>query len=207
MRNRLAILLCALALAGCAGVTGPELKTTFDSGLKAYDAGDYPAAYKIWSSIDKYDLAAMRNVAMMLREGKGVAKDPKKAQDLLQIAADAGMATARFDLANMLLKGEAGPPDPKRALPLMALAATANHPVAQFQLGQWYETGWEGMVPQNKTVGRRLYTAAASHGMKAAEERLIVLGPEPPAAAAPAAPVAAPAPAAPTQSPAVPAAP
>jgi len=61
-------------LAGCAAPdSGEALKSTFDSGVAAYDAGDYPRAYKIWSGIDDIDLAAMRNVAMMLRQGQGVA--------------------------------------------------------------------------------------------------------------------------------------
>ena len=190
MRNRLAIPLCALLLAGCAGVSGDQLKTTFDSGLKAYDAGDYPAAYKIWSSIDDYDLAAMRNVAMMLREGKGVAKNPKKAEDMFETAAEAGLPTAQADLADMLLKGEAGPPDARRALPLLQAAAAANHPVAQFELAGMYETGQDGLVPQNSLVARRLYAAAASHGMKEAQAKLDSLGPEPGQAAnaAPASP-------------------
>ena len=105
----------------------------------------------------------------------------------------------------MLMKGEAGPPDPKRALPLYQLAAAGNHPVAQFQLAQWYETGWEGMVPQNTLVARRLYAATASHGMKAAEERLAVLGPEPPKESPPEAPKQAPA--QPLETPAAPAEP
>lgn len=188
MRNRLAILLCAMLLAGCSGVTGDKLKTTFDSGLKAYDAGDYPTAFKIWHSIDKYDLAAMRNVATMLRKGQGAPKDPKRAQELLQIAADAGQPTAQADLADMLLHGEAGPPNPIQALALYQSAAAANHPVAQFQLAQWYETGWEGVLPQNTMVARRLYAAAASHGMKTAQDALARLGPEPAAAPAPGAP-------------------
>jgi TPR repeat protein len=169
-----------LLLAGCAGVSGDQLKTTFDSGVKAYDAGDYPTAYKIWSTIDQYDLAAMRNVAMMLRSGQGVTKDPAKAEDLYEEAAEAGLPTAQADLADMLLKGEAGPPDPARALPLLEAAAAANHPVAQYELAQMYETGQGGLVPQNGTVARRLYTAAASHGMKEAQDRLDQLGPAPP---------------------------
>jgi TPR repeat protein len=174
-----------LLLAGCAGVSGDQLKTTFDSGLQAYDAGDYPTAYKIWSSIDDYDLAAMRNVAMMLREGKGVAKNPKKAEDLFETAAEAGLPTAQADLADMLLKGEAGPPDAKRALPLLEAAAAANHPVAQFELAEMYETGRDGLVPQDSLVARRLYAAAAGHGMKEARDRLAQLGPEPSPAGAP----------------------
>jgi uncharacterized protein len=171
MRNSLAILSC-LALAGCAGVSGEQLKTTFDSGVNAYDAGDYPTAYKIWSGIDQYDLAAMRNVAMMLRAGQGVKKDPAEAEVLYEEAAEAGLPTAQADLADMLLKGEAGPPNPKRALPLLTAAAAANHPLAQYELAQMYETGADGLVPKNMDVARQLYASAASHGMKEAQDRL-----------------------------------
>jgi len=160
-------------LAGCAAPeSGEALKSTFDSGVAAYDAGDYPTAYKIWSGIDDVDLAAMRNVAMMLRQGQGVAKDPKKAEDLYETAALAGLPTAQADLADMLLKGEAGPPNPKRALPLLEAASAANHPVAQFELAQMYETGADGLVPQDMNMARQLYSAAASHGMKDAQARL-----------------------------------
>jgi TPR repeat protein len=184
MRKSLAIFSClwvlGFTLAGCAGVSGAQLSDTFDKGLAAYDAGDYPAAYKIWSSIAEYDLGAMRNVAMMLRDGQGVAKDPKKAEDLYETAADAGMPTAQADLAEMLLRGDAGPPDPQRALPLLQSAAAANHPVAQFDLAKMYETGQDGLVKQDMAQARKLYAAAASHGMKEAQARLDALGPEPP---------------------------
>ena len=167
-------------MAGCAGVSGAQLSDTFDKGLAAYDAGDFPTAYKYWSSIDNYDLAAMRNVAMMLREGKGVAKDPKAAEDLYETAAEAGLPTAMADLAEMYLNGEAGPPDPKRALPLLQTAAAANHPVAQFDLAKMYETGQDGLVPKDLSQARKLYAAAAAHGMKDAQTRLDAMGPEPP---------------------------
>jgi hypothetical protein len=126
----------------------------------------------------------MRNLAMMLRKGQGVAKDPKKAEEIFQRAADAGLPTAQADLADMLLKGEAGPPDLASALPLLEAAAAANHPVAQFQLGELYETGAPPLVPKNLDVARQLYAAAASHGMQEAADRLRVVGP-PPANTAP----------------------
>src|ERR1700749_4043879 len=47
-----------------------------DSGVAAYDAGNYQQAFKIWWDLRYEDLAAMRNLAMMLRKGQGVAKDP-----------------------------------------------------------------------------------------------------------------------------------
>jgi TPR repeat protein len=161
-------------------VSGAQLSDTFNKGLAAYDAGDYPTAYKIWSSIQEYDLGAMRNVAMMLRDGQGVARDPKKAEDLYETAAEAGMPTAQADLAEMLLRGDAGPPDPGRALPLLQSAAAANHPVAQFDLAKMYETGQDGLVKQDMAQARKLYAAAASHGMKEAQVRLDALGAQPP---------------------------
>jgi TPR repeat protein len=185
-----------MLLAGCATVrSGDELKATFDSGVAAYDKGDYATAYKIWSAIDDQDLAAMRNVAMMLRQGTGVAKNPKKAEELYQMAAEAGLPTAQADLADMLLKGEAGPPDPEAALPLLEAAAAADHPVAQYELAQMYETGGNGLVPKDPGTARRLYAAAAGHGMKEAQARLAQLGPAP-AGTAPAPPGASAAPAA-----------
>jgi len=177
MRKLPAILVLSLGLiaGGCATAeTGANLKESFDSGVAAYDAGDYPRAYKIWSAIDDEDIAAMRNVAMMRRQGLGTAKDPKGAEDMYLRAAEAGLPTAQADLADMLIRGEAGPPDFKRALPLLEAAAAANHPLAQYELAQFYEVGQQ--VPRNMAVARDLYAAAASHGMKEAKARLDQLG-------------------------------
>jgi len=165
-----------IALTGCASTpSGNQVAATFDAGVAAYDTGRFDQAYALWASIDDEDIAAMRNVGMLLRKGQGVKKDPAAAEDMFERAAEAGLPTAQADLADMLLKGEAGPPDPKRALPLLESAAAANHPIAQFELGQMYEAG--GLVPQNIDMARRLYAAAASHGMKEADDRLAALGP------------------------------
>jgi TPR repeat protein len=172
-----------LTAGGCASAqSGPQLAAVFDSGVAAYDARDYAKAFKIWSSIQDEDLAAMRNVAMMLRRGQGTAKNPKKAEEIYAVAAEAGLPTAQADLADMLLKGEAGPPNPKAALPLLSAAAAANHPVAQYELAQMYETGEGGLVPRDMNTARNLYAAAARHGLKEAAERLRQLGPPVPAA-------------------------
>jgi TPR repeat protein len=149
----------------------------FDSGVAAYDAGDYEKAFKIWWDLRYEDIAAMRNLAMMLRKGVGTQKDPKKAEELYLRASEAGLPTAQADLADMYLKGELGPPDLARALPFLEAAAAANHPIAQYQLGQFYETGAPPLVPQNLEVARQLYAAAARHGMPEAAARSAYLGP------------------------------
>src|ERR1700744_443379 len=189
--NKIFPLLTAVLCLGLMGQTpafardGAEIAKIFDSGVAAYDAGQYNKAFKIWWDLRYEDVAAMRNLAMMLRKGQGVLKDPKKAEELYQRAAEAGLPTAQADLADMLLKGEAGPPDLAGALPLLAAAAAANHPVAQFELGELYETGAPPLVPQDLETARQLYAAASSHGMKEAGDRLAAL---PPAAPKPDAP-------------------
>jgi TPR repeat protein len=171
-----------LLLTACAVENGQQLASTFDSGVAAYDAGDKERAFRIWSGIADQDIAAMRNVAMMLRRGEGVKQDLAGAEAMYRRAAEAGLPTAQADLADMLLKGEVGgTPNPKAALPLLQAAAAANHPIAQFQLAQMYETGQGGLVPLDLETARNLYAAAAGHGMKQAEERLKVIGPPSPA--------------------------
>jgi len=176
----LSIVLCG-TLAACASgpADSPEtLKATFAAGLKAYDSGNYPEAYKVWSTIKDGDLGAMRNVAIMLRTGKGVEKDPKAAQDLMQQAAEAGLFTAQADLGDMLLKGEAGAPNPKAASQWLGLAALAGHPMASFELGELYEQG--SGVDKNLETARSLYKAAAKGGVADAAKRLAALPPEAP---------------------------
>jgi TPR repeat protein len=152
-----------------------DIARIFDAGITAYDAGKYADAYKLWASIEDEDVAAMRNLGILYRKGLGVKKDPGRAEEMFERAADAGLATAQADLADMLLKGEGGKPDPMRALPLLKAAATANHPIAEYELAQLYEAG--GLVPRDVDRARELYTEAARHGMKEASDRLAVLGP------------------------------
>ncbi len=170
---------CAcLAMAGPAEArTSAEIAAVFNSGVTAYDAGDYEKAFKIWWDLRYEDLAAMRNLGMMLRKGQGTQKDPQKAEEIYLRAAEVGMPTAQADLADMYLKGELGPPDLNRALPLLVKAAAANHPGAQYQLGEFYETGAPPLVPQDLEIARQLYAAAARSGLPEAVARSQFLGP------------------------------
>lgn len=154
-----------------------EIAADFATGVAAYDAGDYPKAFKIWWELRFEDLAAMRNLGMMLRKGIGTEKNSKRAEEIYLRAAEVGMPTAQADLADMYLKGELGDPDLSAALPLLARAAAANHPGAQFQLGEFYETGAPPLVPKNLEKARELYAAAAHSGMPEAIARSQFLGP------------------------------
>jgi uncharacterized protein len=175
----LCIALCA-CLAGAPaaqGRTSQEIAAEFATGVTAYDAGDYEKAFKIWWELRFEDLAAMRNLGMMLRKGIGTAKNPKRAEEIYLRAAEVGMPTAQADLADMYIKGDLGPPDMTAALPLLARAAAANHPGAQYQLGEFYETGAPPYVPKDLEKARELYAAAAAAGMPEAIARSQFLGP------------------------------
>ena len=176
-----ALCLIAALLSGCADdptLSGSTMQATFDEGLKDYDSGDFAAAYEKWSTIKEGNPAAARNVAIMLRTGKGIEKDPKAAEENMELAAQMGLFTAQADLGDMLLKGEAGPPDPKVAAPWLAMAAQAGHPLAQYELGQLYEQG--DAIPKNIEAARALYKAAAAGGVEDAAKRLAALPPAPP---------------------------
>ena len=81
---------------------GAAIKTQFDAGVTAYDAGDYRKAFELWWDLQYEDAAAMRNAATMLRKGQGATKDPGKAMELLERAAT-GSIGAQMDLADRLL--------------------------------------------------------------------------------------------------------
>ncbi|MBV8976024.1 MAG: sel1 repeat family protein [Alphaproteobacteria bacterium] len=168
--------LCALLASACASAPADapeETKAIFDRGLAAYDAKDYTKAFQLFSSIDDRDLAAMRNVALMLRRGEGTQKDPKAAEEMYARAAQGGLATAAADLGEMLLNGEAGAPDAKAAFPWLNGAAAAGHPIAQFELATMYESG--NGVPKDVETARKLYRLAADGGMDEAAKRLAAL--------------------------------
>ena len=81
------LFLCVLGSGCVSAQTTESLKASFDLGVAAYDAGDFPKAFQIWSAIDNDDVAAMRNVAMMLRKGQGTPKDPKAVEELRALVA------------------------------------------------------------------------------------------------------------------------
>src|SRR5258708_332397 len=169
------ICLCVSFAGGCATVRDAnELKSIFEQGVSAYDAGRFDEAFRIFKSIDDEDVAAMRNEGLMLRKGLGTQKDPQAAEDILERAADAGLPTAQYDLAEMLLNGETGEPDPKAALPWLTRAAASHHPIAEFRLGEMYEDG--KLVEKDIHAARTLYSEAAAAGVPGAKERLAALG-------------------------------
>ncbi len=165
----------ALLLSACATNVVADKRARFDVATAAYDAGDYPRAYAIWSELaDEDDLAAMRNTAQMLRQGKGVAKDADKAFDLYKEAAEKGFVTAMANVAEMYLSGEGTEKNEKEAVIWYTRAATAGLSLAQVKLADMYEQGIG--VERDPARSRMLLERAARNGYGPARTRLEAMG-------------------------------
>lgn len=164
-----------MTLAACATNVAQEKATRFDQGVAAYDAGDFPQAYAIWSKLaEEDDLAAMRNTANLLRQGKGVAKDERAAFKLYEKAAEKGLVTAMANVAEMYLAGEGVERDPKLAAAWYARAAIAGLSLAQVRLADMYEKGIG--VEKSRKRARELLERAARNGYAPAQQRLREMG-------------------------------
>jgi TPR repeat protein len=138
--------------------TGP-----FNAGIEAYDRGDYSRAYALWLPIaQEGDLAAMRNVAHLLRHGLGVEKDLDKAARWYASAANRGLTGAQVNLAELFFSGEGLPQSYEMAGQWYARAARAGHAHAQFKLAEMIEAGQ--ISPGNLDLAKKLYGWAIDAG-------------------------------------------
>jgi hypothetical protein len=169
------ILVAAALLAGCATNVVAEKASRFDQGVAAYDSGDYQTAYRIWNELaDDNDLAAMRNVAQLLRQGKGVEKNPKRAFKLYQSAAEKGLVTAMANVGDMYLNGEGVEKNPEAAAAWYARAAAAGLSLAQWKLAEMYDAG--NGVQKDPVRARALLERAARNGYAPAQAKLKSMG-------------------------------
>lgn len=146
----------------------------FDAGLAAYDRGDYRSAYDLWLPIAQQgDLAAMRNVAHLLRHGQGVPRDLETAARWYSSAAQRGLTGAQVNLAEMFYDGEGIPQSYEMAAQWYARAARAGHAHAQYKLARMIELGQTDKG--NDELAKQLYRWALEAGHSSALERYRVL--------------------------------
>ena len=122
-----------LLLAACAvPLDTARFKIDFERGVKAYEAGNYEAALKLWEPLgDNYDLAALRNLGHLYRLGQGVAKNGKKARCYYEKAAKLGHAPSQSNLAQMYFSGALIARDSEKAMYCLEKAAAQGYPPAR----------------------------------------------------------------------------
>ena len=102
--------------------------------------------------------------------GKGVSQNYQKAFQLIEQAANMGLADAQNDLASMYFDELGTKQDYEKAFFWFSKSAQQNFPEAQYNLGLMYANG--NSVPVSKTKALELYTKAAEQNFPQAQFNL-----------------------------------
>ncbi len=135
----------------------------YDAGKRAYLAGDYAEALRIWQPlVDAGNKFAQFSLGSLYFEGAGVEKDYTESARLFQLAAEQGYAPAEFNLGNAYKHGNGVAQDDLEAAEWWRKAAEQEFAPAQFNLGTQYYFG-RG-VSKDEETAIRWYRRAAENG-------------------------------------------
>jgi len=145
-----------------------------DRAFEAVHQNDYKKAYKLFLEAAKAgDAEAQDNVAILIREGKGTAKNLTEALSWFRKAAENGLADAQYQLGNMYEFGLGVAQSYEEAAKWYGKSAEQGHASAQTNLGVLYANG-QG-VKQDIVLAYVWSNLAASQGiMEALQNREIV---------------------------------
>jgi TPR repeat protein len=134
-------------------------------------AEDYEAAFREYSRIESRtgDPLAQFTLGLFHKLGWGRPKDPAKACDWFEKAAEGRVPTAQFYLAEALLDGVYRPEDPVRAAALLEDASAGGHFQSNVTLAELYLSG-KGVNPDPKKA-LALCRDAADRGVVSAQVR------------------------------------
>lgn len=142
-----------------------------EAAYSAFNAGNYEAAYRIFSTLAKEgDPDAQFQLGVLLEQGLGVGQDQSAAAKWYQMAVEAGHRAAMINLAALLYDGRGVRQDYRRSAELYRQAAQQGDLSALTTLGSMYEQG-KG-VGQDVERAFQLYERAAKSGYPYAQTAL-----------------------------------
>ncbi len=154
-------ILAAIFLSGGALAQLPNGDAALNSGIAAYNAGDYPAAFRLLrAAVAAGNAEAMPNLGYLYARGHGVARDPAAALELYRRGAEAGDAEAmnavgyRYNFADK--------PDFERAAQWYCKAVLRGNPRAMNNMAILFYNG-QG-VPRDLEEARNLWRQSAALG-------------------------------------------
>lgn len=143
----------------------------FEDAQAAQAKGDHGAAARIYRSLaDQGNVAALTQLGILYRLGRGVPKDLDEAMDMLRRAASLGSAGAQFQVGDMYLRGQGVEQDLLEAARWYTRAAEQGHPVAQYSLGILYKLG--GGVRKSSARSIKWLARSAAQGVPEAQYEL-----------------------------------
>lgn len=139
----------------------PTAEASYESGLVAFERGDFEQALKDWlAEAEKGDARAQHNVGVVYDSGRGLTPDPVEARKWYERAAAQGLPEAQNNLGMLYSKGRGVEPDQARAIELWSTAARRRYPLAEFNLGLAYANG--SGVDKDYDKARELFQSAAA---------------------------------------------
>lgn len=128
---------------------GPTLAADFETGLKAFRAGNIEQALKEWQPLARAgEPNAQHSLGMMYEYGHGLERDDVEAAKWYLKAAEQNISEAQYRLAVFYDYGWGVGPDANLAAKWYEQAAYRGHPFAQHDLAYMYLKGTG--VPKDK---------------------------------------------------------
>jgi TPR repeat protein len=148
-----------LAVAMVLGMVTAPAWADYQDGLRAYQHGDYAAAYREWLPLaEQGDAAAQASLGGLYVNGQGVTKDDTEALKWLRLAAEQGNAIAQNNLGFMYGNGRGVPRDDAQAVEWYRRSADQGNAFGQAVLGRMYMEG-RG-VPKDPVLAYMWYSLA-----------------------------------------------
>ena len=168
--KKLALTLLAL----CASALAADLQADFQTGLDAYNKGDYATALKAWQPLAQQgDANAEYNLGLLYARGQGVPQDYKQAAAWYEKAAQQDVPAAEYNLGVMYANGQGVPANPQEASKWFLKAAQKGVGEAVAGLATVYSEG-EGAF-RNYAEAEKYYRQAAEAGVASAAFNLGVM--------------------------------
>ena len=146
----------------------------FQTGLDAYNRGDFATALKEWQPLaDAGDANARYNLGLLYARGQGVPQNYARAAEWYEKAAGQGVAAAQYNLGVMYANGQGVPRNNQEASKWFLKAAEQGVGDAASGLGQIYNEG-EGAF-RNPAEAEKWYRQAAAQGVASAAFSLGVM--------------------------------
>ncbi len=124
-----------LAMLLVVGWSTPSL-AAFEDGKKAYDRGDFQAAFKLWrAAAQAGDARSQTNLGVLYALGRGVKRDTKAAVDWYRRAAEQNYPKGQYNLGLAYRGGSGVEKDEAKAVALFRKAAKGKLASAQYMLG------------------------------------------------------------------------
>ena len=151
------------------GISWSAAAETFEDGIVAIEKQDYETASRIFKELaNSGNAEAQYNLAIMYRQGQGVAQDKETALKWFEKSAELGLPSAEYYLGHLYDNGDSVTRNPVTAVSWYKKAAEKGNPLAQSNLGVAYANG-EG-VQQDIVKAYVWFSLAASQGLTAALE-------------------------------------